>query len=120
MPGNFSATIFRKATTVYSRQANPNSAEVVSKKLCHRKSTADTYYAVHQDRISALEADDAQEQGWTQMSAVYLARKASSATVSQAPEEVSFTGSEPVPAPQSTPAPIPEPGPESSTTVSTS
>ena len=81
MTSPFSATLMRKAATVYGRESDPDAADIISRKLCHRKTTADVWYAVHQDRRGAVS-------GYNVIKTAFQKRAAASATVSRAPDEL--------------------------------
>ncbi|KAL4220773.1 hypothetical protein ACF0H5_019041 [Mactra antiquata] len=69
MPGEFSLTQMRKLTTVTGRKTNPAMAGEIARQLCHRESTADQYYAVHDDRQSAVRVYRHLKQSFSQRSA---------------------------------------------------
>lgn len=48
-----SMTILRKLTIVQGRMSAPSMASSIESQLCHRESTADQYYAIHDDRQRA-------------------------------------------------------------------
>ncbi|KAL4239501.1 hypothetical protein ACF0H5_000315 [Mactra antiquata] len=54
MPEEFSLTQMKKLTTVHLRKINTAMAGEIACQLCHRESTADQYYDVHDDRQSAV------------------------------------------------------------------
>lgn len=53
MTAPFNLTINRKLTTVTGRKADPTMSGPIARQLCHNVSTADQYYAVHDDRRAA-------------------------------------------------------------------
>lgn len=53
MTESFNLTINRKLTTVTGRMADPTMSAPIARQLCHNVSTADRYYAVHDDRRQA-------------------------------------------------------------------
>lgn len=54
MEGSMSMTVLRKLTTVQGRKTDPGMAGSIARQLCHRQSTGDQYYAVHDDRAEAV------------------------------------------------------------------
>lgn len=53
MTVNINMTILRKLCMIQGRKADPSMASSIARQLCHRVSTADDYYAVHDDRQEA-------------------------------------------------------------------
>lgn len=54
MKVNMNLTILRKLSTVQGRKLDPSMAPSIARQLCHRQSTADEYYAVHDDKQEAV------------------------------------------------------------------
>ncbi|KAL4239505.1 hypothetical protein ACF0H5_000319 [Mactra antiquata] len=68
MPEEFSLTQMKKLTTFHGGKINTAMAGEIACQLCHRESTADQYYAMHDDRQSAVRVYKHLKQSFSQRS----------------------------------------------------